>query len=410
MPGGDAGQLGDRFLRLWSAATVSAAGDGLRQTALPLLAAAATRDPRAVALVTAAGFAPWPLLGLLGGAIADRVDRRSAMWVIDAGRGALMAGFAVLVGTLGVPVAALAGLAFLLGAAETVFDNAATALLPSLVAPTWLPAANSRLMTSQTLAGELVGPPLAGLLFGISASVPLALDAVSFLVAALLVATLGGCHLNSPAEATPVISRWSGLGTGIRQGLGWLWHEPVLRTLTVVIAVLGAVSGALLALLVLYVQQVLGLGSAGYGTLFSCYALGGVAGALGSPWLLRHRPSGHLLLAAVITAGVAFTGLGVTSRPVVAGVALGVFGVSVGLWNVTVTTLRQTLVPDGLLGRVSSAYRTIALTFTTAGAGVAGLTANSIGIPATLIGCAALVGVLTATLGHRLAAATTIAG
>jgi MFS family permease len=89
------GGLGRAFWTIWTAATVSAVGDGVRYVAFPLLATSITRDPRAVALLFAAGYLPWPLLGLVGGAVVDRYP----------------------------PVALLAVVAFVLGAAETVFDN-----------------------------------------------------------------------------------------------------------------------------------------------------------------------------------------------------------------------------------------------------------------------------------------------
>ncbi|KOG91901.1 hypothetical protein ADK38_00640, partial [Streptomyces varsoviensis] len=87
------GVAGD-FKRLWSAAVISRVGDALRSAALPLLAVALTDSPVLVSLVTAAGFLPWLLFGLVGGAVADRVDQRRAMWAVDVVRGLLMAAFA----------------------------------------------------------------------------------------------------------------------------------------------------------------------------------------------------------------------------------------------------------------------------------------------------------------------------
>ena len=406
----DPGRLGRQFWRLWSSSTISAAGDGLRGTAIPLLAASATRDPRTVSLVAAAGFAPWPLLGLLGGAVADRFDRRTAMWLVDLARGALMTGFAVLVAVAGAPVAALVGLTFLLGTAETVFASASTALLPSLVRPAQLPAANSRLLTSTTIVGALLGPTLAGLLFAVATALPLALDAASFLAAAALVATLR----RPPARTTTTgagtgetaLGRWSGLRAEIYQGLAWLWQQPLLRTLTATTAVLGGVSGTLVALLPLYARDVLGMGSTGYGVLFACYAAGSIVGALATSRLLRRRPPGPLLLTSVLAAVLVFAALGLSSSAVAAGAALVGLGVAVGLWTVTVNSLRQALVPNPLLGRVSSADRAAVLSLTTAGAILGGLAAHATGIPATMIGCAVVVTALVATVGRRLTTAT----
>lgn len=121
------------FGRLWSAAVISRFGDSLRTAALPLLAASLTDDPLLIASVTACGYVPWLLFGLLGGAVADRVDQRRAMWAVDLARGVLMAGFALAVAQGHGTIALLLALAFLLTTLQTLFDNAATALLPAVV-------------------------------------------------------------------------------------------------------------------------------------------------------------------------------------------------------------------------------------------------------------------------------------
>src|SRR5258706_16319630 len=119
--------LGRPFWTVWTASTVSTLGDGIRYVAFPLLAASATRDPRAVALVSAAGYLPWAVFGLLSGAVVDRVDRRRLMYRIDFGRAVLIGGVAGLVGGQQVPGMALAGGAFVLGSGEKLFGNAAPA-------------------------------------------------------------------------------------------------------------------------------------------------------------------------------------------------------------------------------------------------------------------------------------------
>lgn len=118
------------FGRLWTAAVVSRFGDASRTSALPLPAARLTDDSLAIASVTACGYVPWPLLG---GAVADREDRRRAMWAVDTVRGLLVAAFAraVVLGHALVPLLLL--LAFALTTLQTLSDNASTAVLSSLV-------------------------------------------------------------------------------------------------------------------------------------------------------------------------------------------------------------------------------------------------------------------------------------
>lgn len=121
------------FGRLWTAQTVSSLGDGVSHAALPLLALTLTRDPMALAVVTAAGTLPWLLFGVLGGALVDRWDRRRTMWVTDAVRAGLLAipAAAAALDALSIPL--LAAVAFLLGLGGLFFDTAATAYLPDLL-------------------------------------------------------------------------------------------------------------------------------------------------------------------------------------------------------------------------------------------------------------------------------------
>lgn len=148
----DARKLPAGFGRLWTAQTVSSLGDGASHAALPLLALTATRDPMALAVVTAAGTLPWLLFGVLGGALVDRWDRRRTMWVADAARAVLLAvpAAAAALDVLGIPL--LAAVAFLLGLGGLFFDTAATAYLPDLLGrdAALLARANSRLRGTQT--------------------------------------------------------------------------------------------------------------------------------------------------------------------------------------------------------------------------------------------------------------------
>jgi MFS family permease len=375
------------FGLLWSSSAVSSFGDGLRITVLPLLAAAATTDPRQIAVVATAGMLPWPLLGLLSGVLADRVDKRRAMWLVDAARGVIMLGFAAWIATGAPTIALLAAVAFLIGAGHTVYDSAATGLLPSLVSADRLPSANSRLVTTTLLTGQLLGPAVAGLLFAVAPELPLSLDASSFVIAALLVAVIRvppTQRRSSPRARTRI-------RTDIREGLRVLRRDRTLRTMTTLIAVLAGISGALAALLVLYAKQRLHLGSTGYGLLFSCYAIGGLIGSVSAPKLLKGGSAARPLIVVLTLTIGSFTGLAETTTVIVAVLALIAFGAAVGLWYVLSASMFQTHAPSGLLGRVSSAYRTIAVSASALGSACAGFTAHPAGIPDTLLACAALV-------------------
>ncbi|MFH9398156.1 MFS transporter [Streptomyces sp. NPDC017638] len=362
------------FGRLWSAAVLSSFGDALRTAALPLLAASLTGRPLLIAAVVACGYLPWIVFGLLGGAVADRVDQRRAMWTVDAVRGLLMASFAVAVALGDASIALLIALAFTLTTLQTLFDNAATALLPALVEADALGSANARLMSGQKITGGLLGAPAVPLLMAAGTSVPFAADAATFLVAAALVASLRPAVPDRPPGPAGGTLRRE-----IADGLRVLWHDRPLRGLCAATALCNVGMGALIATLVVLVTGWLGAGSGGYAAAATAYTAGGLAGGVAN----RRITAGLGPLRAVLLAGAVQTAALVvmgTVRSLPALVAaLAVFGFMGMLWNVNTTTLMQQRTPAGLLGRVGSAFRTLAVAGVPPGALLGGAAATAWG-------------------------------
>ncbi|HRE03543.1 MAG TPA: MFS transporter, partial [Ilumatobacteraceae bacterium] len=200
-------RLGRAYWRLWTASTVSNLGDGMFLVAMPLLAARTTDDAFAVALVTAANTLPWLLLSLHAGAIVDRHDRRRLLVIGDSFRGALLVLLTVIVAFDVMQIWMLWLLAFCLGIAEVVFDNAAQAILPALVEPDQLEKANGRRYSAELLANVFLGTPLGGALFAVAVWLPFGVDAVGYLAAAVLVFGLRGNFAND-APTGPPQSLW----------------------------------------------------------------------------------------------------------------------------------------------------------------------------------------------------------
>jgi MFS family permease len=355
------------FTRLWVAVGVSNLGDGVAAAALPLLAAALTHDPALVAGLAIAQKLPWLLFALPAGVIVDRSDRRMLMWRTDAVRALTVALFALLLALDHGSLALLYALAFALGVAETLFDTAYRSLVPGLVGHDELERANARLYGAEIVAGRFAGPPLGGLLFAAAASAPFFIDAGSFLLAAVAVFVIAGSFQPSGAHAEPAPIR-----TAVAEGLRWLAHHRLLRSFAVVVSVWHLVWGAGSAILVLYAQELLGIGSAGYGILLATGAFGSVLGSVFAARLASLLGRRNTLAFAVAIAGLAELGLALTSSPVVAGVALAISGACAVVWNVISVALRQRLAPDALLGRVNSAYRFAAIGAVAVGAALGG--------------------------------------
>ncbi|MGW0734716.1 MFS transporter [Streptomyces sp. NPDC002851] len=375
------------FGRLWTAAVLSRFGDALRNAALPLLAASLTRDPFLVTLVSACGYLPWLLFGLLGGAVADRVDQRRAMWATDVVRGLLMAGFAVAVALGHASIALLIALAFVLATLQTLFDNAATAVLPSLVGPEALGSANARLMTGQQFAGGIVAAPLVPVLLAVGLAVPYGVDALTYLVGAVLLASL-------PISAPATTPRPAGatLRGDIAAGLRALWRDAVLRRLCVASALSNVGVGALIAALVLHVTGWLDAGEGGYAATLTAFSVGSLAGGLvvGRLAALIGRIAGVLVAGAVQT--VCLLTMGLVRELWAALACLAVFGMMNMVWNVNQSTLMQERGPREMLGRISAAFRTVAVGGTPLGALLAGGVATAWGLNAPVL----LAGVLLA--------------
>ncbi|MFJ7955957.1 MFS transporter [Streptomyces sp. NPDC096319] len=381
------------FGRLWTAAVVSRFGDSLRTAALPLLATSLTDDPLLIASVTACGFLPWLLFGLLGGAVADRVDQRRAMWAVDLVRGGLVAAFAAVVALGHATIALLLLLAFALTALGTLFDNAATSLLPALVPTETLAGANARLMTGQQLAGGLLAGPAVPVLLLAGPAVPYAADAVTYVLAALLIASL-----RTGAPERPPRPAGSTLRAETAEGLAALRADRHLWWLCVATTLCNVGMGALIATLVVHVTDGLHAGNAGYAATLTAYALGAVAGGLLARWIAeRTGRIRAVFLAGTVQAGCLVL-MGTATTLAVSIGAMAVFGLMGTVWNVQQTTLMQERAPEGMLGRIAAAFRTLAVAGAPLGALLGGAAAAGPGPHTPALLAAALFALAVASL------------
>ncbi|MFJ8359511.1 MFS transporter [Streptomyces sp. NPDC093984] len=383
------------FGRLWTAAVVSRFGDALRTAALPLLAVRFTDEPLVVASVTACGYVPWLLFGLLGGAVADRVDQRRAMWAVDTVRGLLVAAFALVVGLGHASIPLLLLLAFTLTTLQTLFDNASTALLPSLVDREALGSANARLMTGQQLAGGLLAGPFVPLLLAAGAFMPFTADAGTFLLAAALVASLR----TEPADREPRPSG-STLRAEIGEGLRALWQDRVLRAACLATLLCNIGMGALIATLVLHVTRWLDAGDAGYAAAMTAYSAGSLIGGFAAQRIAHRTGRLRALLAAggVQTACLLLIGTVRHTGALLAGMLL--FGAMGMVWNVNQVTLMQHRSPEAMVGRIAAAFRTASTSGAPLGALLGGAVARTYGLNGPALLAAALFALAVTSLTH----------
>ncbi|MFK0193005.1 MFS transporter [Kitasatospora sp. NPDC090308] len=386
--------LGRGFASLWSAAAVSALGDGIVAAAAPLLVTSLTRDPVLVGLAVFVQQVPWLLLAPVSGVLVDRVDRRRLAVAANAARAALTAvlALAVYADTVSLPLVYAVGL--LLGGCAALGDNASAALLPAVVGSADLPRANSRMFGAESVLNRLCGPPLGAALFGVAAGLPLTVDALSFTGAAALLSTLrllprAGAPTPAPAEREPMRRQFAA-------SVRWLWAQPALRTLTLALCLMNVTLVAGFSVMVLYAREHLGLSEFGYGVLLTASAVGGLAGALVAPRLQARFSASLLLRVGLVLETLTHLGLALAGSPWVAGAVLGLFGVHGAIWIGVDRTLVQRAVPDGLRGRVNSVFMALAVGGSALGALIGGPLARAFGLTGPFWFSAAVMTVLTA--------------
>ena len=364
--------LGPEYRKLWAASAVSNLGDGITLVAGPLLAASLTRDPALVAGLTFAQRLPWLLFSLLSGALVDRLDRRRLMAAVDLFRTVVVGvlGIAVMLGWASLPLMYVAF--FLLGTAETLFANASIAIMPAVVPKERLERANGRLFAAELSANEFAGPPIGGALFAAAAALPFLVDAGTFAASAALLLALRGRFRVAAAEGPAGTT----IAAEIAEGLAWLLRHRLLLVLAIMLGAGNLTFSATFSVLVLLAQVVLGLGSVGYGVLLTAGGVGGVLGSLLAERVGARLGTGRALFLVLLVQGPAFAVIALSGNPFVVGAMVAVEALAAFVWNVLTFALRQTLIPEGLLGRVTSAYRLVGVGSGALGAVVGGLHAR----------------------------------
>jgi MFS family permease len=365
--------LGRNYHKLFAATAISNLGDGVGVIAYPWLATALTRNPLLIALIGVVQRLPWLLFTLPAGVITDRNDRRRLMVGTDVVRAVLTAAVAVAVlarqGTIPSPddVDQVVGTEWflyvlilvatlLLGTCEVLHDNSAQTFMPAIVDSADLEKANGRMYSAELVANNFLGPPLASLLLLAGFVLPIVLDAGSFAVAAGLVFSIAATK-RLPLDATPLAAEREHWRVEMAEGFRWLWHHHLLRTFAITLGLLNMLGQVGFATMVLFGQEVLGTSVVQFAVMSTGAALGGVLGGWMASSITGRIGTGTAVGLTLWLGAVCTIVIGLMSSWVVVGLLLLV-NMFVGvLWNVITVSLRQTVIPDRLLGRVNSVYR-----------------------------------------------------
>jgi MFS family permease len=391
-------RLGRGFRWLLSSSWVSALGDGLTLAAGPLLVASQTHQPFLVALAALLQRLPWLVFGLYAGALADRIDRRRMVILSDGMRVGFLVFLSVTVATGWVNIAVVLVVMFLVGLAEVFTDSAGRTLLPMLVHRDDLGIGNARLMTGAIALNQLAGPPLGAFLFAAGMALPFITQAVCVALGVVLIAQLA-----TPKGPVRELGD-THIRRDIADGVRWLMGNAAVRTLAIAILTFNVTWAAAWAVLVLYSNEVLGLGSVGFGLLTTAAAVGGILSTSFYGWLETHVPLAGLMRTCLTLEVLLHLAFAVNRSAVVAYLLMFGFGCYAFVWGTVSQSVRQRAVPMEYQGRVGAAYSVGLYAGIVVGQALGGLIADRWGLIApfwfAFVGSAVTLALLWRPLGQ----------
>jgi MFS family permease len=342
------------FWRYWSAMAVSQSGTAVTAVALPLVAVT-TMDASAfeVSLLTVATYLAWAVIGLPAGVFVQRLPLRGTQVTMDVVRAVAIASVPVAWWLGHLTMAHLVGAALVISLANVVFDVGNQTFLPSIVSRAELTARNS-LVSATHSATALGGPSLGGVVVQVLGAVPtLLLDAVSFIVSAVLLRGL-------PRGSVPIGNGQPPMGAMIREGWRFVTRHPVMRPCMWGATADNFANGALMAIIPVFLVRDLHASPALVGVLIAADGVGSLIGAALAPWLTARLGSARAMMVAAVggaaTALLMPVGHGVWGMLAFAVANVG-FGVGVVVFSINARTHRQVVSPPELLSRVIATVR-----------------------------------------------------
>ena len=353
----------------------------LSLAAVPLVAVLALgAGPGEIGFLAAIQTLPFLLMSIPLGLLADRLSRRQLMIWAEMLRALSLLGLlaALLLGQLSIHLLAVLGF---LGALGTVgFSVTAPALVPALVPRDALARANGRLELSRSTAFA-AGPALAGALVAwAGASAAFVLAAILSVAAVALLFQLTEPIRSATTKRHPLLE--------LQDGARLVWHSPLLRPILFTSVAWNIAWFVLQATYIPYAIRALGLSASVVGITLACYGVGMVVGSLLAPRIVAALPFGRAIQvgpAFSVLAALAMVMTLVFPRAAMAALAFFLFGVGPIVWTITSITLRQTVTPGAMMGRVSALFLTVSMGARPLGAALGGFVGAIWGEPACLL-------------------------
>jgi len=343
-------RLGRDFWVFWGGQSISNLGSSVTLFALPLLVYKLSGSALNLGISTAADMLPYLLFGLVLGAWMDRVDRKRWMILTDIGRALVVASIPVAFALGILTVWWIYAVGFIHSTLKIMFDTGEFAAIPSLVDRSDFVTANGRIQASYSGA-SVIGPFLAGVLVAVvPISTLMLVDAASFLISVVSLVAIRGSFNEEPSETT----ERRHILQDVKEGLGYVLRHPVLRNISIMMALVNFIGTTTYAQLVLFGQTQLGASYTQVAWLYTASSAGVVvmgllAGTFRKRWSFSVVALGALMLSGLLTV--------VFSQMRWFWPALVVWGLAGGLgilFNINTSSLRQSIVPNHMLARVMS--------------------------------------------------------
>jgi MFS family permease len=345
------------FLLLISGQVVSSVGDQVQNFALLLLLVATAGHTGQVGLVLGLNTASFLVFGLFAGAVVDRLDRRRTMICCEIGRALATGGVAAALGLGELRLPYLYAFAVVTGILSTLFQAADTAALPNVVGPGRLARAMGVTQGASNLV-RVSGASLGAVVYAFGRVMPFLVNSISFLASALTLRLMHSPFQEETAKGESCKRSSTQMIGDIREGLSWLWQQPVIRFLTLMQTGDNLRYGCGYLVIISLAQAVKATPTE-IGLVFTGAAIGALAGSLLADRAVARFALGHIAVAMLWAEALIFPLYVLAPNALSLGIVAAAESVIAPVYWVAVGTYRLTLAPDHLRGRTSAAVQAL---------------------------------------------------
>ncbi|MFE5732536.1 MFS transporter [Streptomyces sp. NPDC056528] len=393
-------KIGPGYWTLLASVTVSSLGDGIRLVAMPLLAYSLTGSAVDISFIMVVAALPGLVLGPVVGVVVDRFDRRRVLLASNLLSAALALVFAAVITADAVELWQVYAMTGALAIADLFAESTTFAMISVPVPPELLEKANSRFFSVRMLTQQVIGSPVASVLFGVAMSAPFLAEGGLFLAAGVIVLFVPVLKRPptgpGPEERRDAEEPRASIPAQMREGFRIIRRIPMLRAILLSDALLNFWMLIATALMVVFAKEELGLNDTQFALMFSAAALGGVLGGALLPPVVRRVGVQWTMVLTLVVTGAGRLALGLASGPWLVIGTFFVCGASYFMWDVAVASYQQRVTPNHLQGRVHATTGAFVYGAAVVAALTGGVAAELVGVRAVFVTGAVAVLLLSA--------------